>query len=243
MKRFYTLLHCGLLLMFCGSVFANSEQLSERSWKFVVYLDGTPIGYHRVQLNKQANETTVHTTASFDVRFLFIPVYSYEHETRETWENGCLSRISSNTDDNGDEYYIKGTVQDANNEFALETRDGKSSINGCIRSFAYWDVGLMHESRLLNTQTGEYQSTTLTDMGIGRLSMADELADGAQLDDSLVEARHFRLICEEMTIDLWYTRDMQWLALESRTSSGQLLRYLPETLPHMESSIRVGKEI
>ena len=50
-------------------------------------------------------------------------------------------------------------------------------------------------------------------------------------EEQEIEARHFRLVCENMTIDLWYTQEMHWLALESVTESGAVLRYLPETLP------------
>ena len=76
----------------------------------------------------------------------------------------------------------------------------------------------MKSERLLNTQTGEYESVTVTDMGTGLLTV----------DEEQIEARHFRLVCEDMTIDLWYTSEMRWLALESVTESGAVLRYLPE---------------
>jgi hypothetical protein len=53
------------------------------------------------------------------------------------------------------------------------------------------------------------------------------------IDDEQITARHFRLVAEELTIDLWYTKDMHWLALESVTESGAVLRYLPEKLAEL----------
>ena len=44
-----------------------------------------------------------------------------------------------------------------------------------------------------------------------------------------VEARRFKLVCEDMNIDLWYTNGMHWLALESTTASGAVLRYVPQS--------------
>ena len=193
-----------------------SHEAGHQSWKFRVLLDDTPIGYHQVRINRENNRKTVHTQASFDVRLLFIPVYSYSHETRESWEDGCLVNISSTTDDNGDNYFISST--DSNNELEIETRDGKRSIDGCVRTFAYWDLDLLKSGRLLNTQTGEYQAVSVKDLGTDKLN----------LDDRELQARHFRLAVEEMTIDLWYTMDMRWLALESITESGAVLRYLPD---------------
>jgi hypothetical protein len=189
------------------------------SWKFRVMLDDRPIGYHRVKINREQNRKSVHTQANFDVRILFIPVYSYEHETRERWVDNCLVDVSSTTDDNGEDYFINSMQQ--KQQLVVETRDGTTSLEGCVRTFAYWDVDLLKSDRLLNTQTGEYEDVDITDMGTGVLSFAEKE----------IEARHFRLVCENMTIDLWYTQDMHWLALESVTDSGAVLRYLPETLP------------
>lgn len=191
------------------------------SWKFKVMLDDTPIGYHTVRVSREANRKSVHTQASFDVRFLFIPVYSYEHETRELWKDGCLVDVNSRTDDNGDGYFIN-TLQ-APGQLELQTQDGTTALDGCVRTFAYWDVELLKSERLLNTQTGKYESVTVTDMGQSTL----------EIDDKQIDARLFRLVCEDMTIDLWYTEDMHWLALESVTESGAVLRYLPDDLPDL----------
>ncbi len=199
---------------------------TEGSWKFRVWLDDTPIGYHQVSINNEENRKTVHTQAKFDVRILFIPVYSYSHETRELWEDGCLVDINSSTDDNGDDYYISSKQQ--SKELALETQNGSTSLDGCVRTFAYWDIELMQVERLLNTQTGEYQSVSVTDMGINMLTV----------DERQIEARQFRLVSEEMIIDLWYTKDMHWLALESVTESGAVLRYLPDSLADLQLGSR-----
>jgi hypothetical protein len=220
-------------------VFAAAMALSEGSiantisggdvsqfWKFRVMLDDTQIGYHKVNINRVDNRKRVHTQANFDVRILFIPVYSYEHETRELWEDNCLVDIDSKTDDNGDRYYISSVQSEA--QLALETQDGNASLGGCVRTFAYWDVDLLKSERLLNTQTGVYEAVSLTDLGMGMLS----------IDDEQIEARQFRLVSGDMTIDLWYTRGMHWLALESVTESGAVLRYLPEKL----SELALGTE-
>ena len=195
---------------------AHSDDV-QQSWNFKVLLDDKPIGYHQVRIDRDANRKAVHTKAEFDVRFMFIPVYSYVHDTRETWENGCLVNITSTTDDNGDDFFINS--KPLNQRLALETQDGISTFDGCVRTFAYWDIEMLQSTHLLNTQTGEYQAVTITDMG----------SDTVNLEGDEIEARRFKLICEDMNIDLWYTNDMHWLALESTTASGAVLRYVPQS--------------
>ena len=210
-------------LVFSEASIANtgSGKDTSDSWNFRVMLDDTPIGYHRVNIDRIDNTKTVHTRASFDVRILFIPVYSYEHETRERWEDNCLVDINSTTDDNGEDYFISSLKKE--DRLAVETRNGTVSLGGCVRTFAYWDVDLLNSQRLLNTQTGEYEPVSVSDKGTGLL----------KIDDEQIEARHFRLVAADLTIDLWYTKDMHWLALESVTESGAVLRYLPEKLPEL----------
>ena len=210
-------------LVFSEASIANtgSGKDTSDSWNFRVMLDDTPIGYHRVNIDRVDNTKTVHTRASFDVRILFIPVYSYEHETRERWEDNCLVDINSTTDDNGEDYFISSLKKE--DRLAVETRNGTVSLGGCVRTFAYWDVDLLNSQRLLNTQTGEYEPVSVSDKGTGLL----------KIDDEQIEARHFRLVAADLTIDLWYTKDMHWLALESVTESGAVLRYLPEKLPEL----------
>ena len=186
-------------------------------------LDDTPIGYHQVNVNREQNRKNVYTQANFDVKILFIPVYSYDHETQERWVDNCLVDINSTTDDNGEDYFINSKQSEQN--LTLETQDGMTSLEGCVRTFAYWDVDLLKSDRLLNTQTGEYEDVEITDMGTGVLTF----------DGNEVEARQFRLVAKDMAIDLWYTKDMHWLALESVTDSGAVLRYLPEKVPALAS--------
>ena len=188
----------------------------QQTWNFRVMLDDQPIGSHKVRVDSSEGNIAVHTIANFDVRILFIPVYSYEHEAKENWNDGCVVNISSITDDNGKQFFINSTGGAQN--LSLSTHDGAADINGCVRTFAYWDVNLLKSDRLLNTQTGEYLPVSITDMGMGFLD----------IDGKEVQARSFRLVAEEMTIDLWYTKDMRWLALESITEGGSVLRYLPE---------------
>jgi hypothetical protein len=208
---------CSMFLAFSFSASWASGK-SEEKLDFNVYLDDKFIGHHRVQISRDEDKKSVLTTADFDVRFMFIPVYSYNHESRENWRNGCLRTIQTATDDNGDEYYVK--TSRANQGLAIETREGSRTIDGCVRTFAYWDPQLLKSERLLNTQTGKYEKVVVVDRGTGTLNV----------NDFTYQARQFSLDVEGTTIDLWYTEDMRWLALETETSNGARLRYLPEKL-------------
>jgi Family of unknown function (DUF6134) len=172
-----------------------------RSWHFSVLLDGKPIGEHDFAVVPQGDEVIVDTRAHFQVKAAFIPLYHYDHQDHEVWRNGCLLAINARTDDNGRILTVQGALQGA--VFRLQGSHGALSLPACIKTFAYWDQSLLNEPRLLNSQTGEFQSVML-------------IHDGAQ---------HCSLRAPKLDIQLWYSDAGEWLALESRLESGKRLRY------------------
>ncbi len=187
----------------------------EKRWEFRVLLDDKEIGYHQVRLVPEADRKRVSVETRFDVKFLFLTAYHYEHQTEELWQGSCLADIRSHTNDNGKELFLR--AESASNGVRLITHNGPKELQGCVRSFAYWDPELLGASRLLNTQTGEYQDVQLIDLGKRPI----------EIDGRLHDARQYRLLVEDHSIDLWYTPDMDWLALQTTIKSGRRLSYFP----------------
>lgn len=184
-----------------------------RNWHFAVLLDGKRIGEHDFSVVRHSGEVDVTIEAHFKVKALFIPLYHYDHEDREVWRGGCLARIDSRTDDNGKKSAVHGALLDNVFEVASQTRD--TALPACVKTFAYWDQSFLTESRLLNSQTGEYQSVHLTRHGLENIRVAGHA----------IEAQHYSLIAEHLGIDLWYSSAGDWVALESKLENGRTLRY------------------
>lgn len=194
-----------------ASVYASTD----KSWNFRVFLDEKEIGYHNVNLSTQKNIRTVSVEANFAVKFLFINAYEYEHQTQESWNGNCLTELSSDTNDNGEFLFLR--AKSSGNSVELITHDGETELEGCIRSFAYWNPDLLKSSKLLNTQTGEYQPVEFVEKGLNTLDI-----EGEQ-----IEALLYQLTVDDETIDLWYTTDKNWLALQTKVRGGRLLSYFP----------------
>ena len=65
-------------------------------------LDGREIGRHRYELQPRSDGVELRSEARFDVRFLFVSAYRYEHEAVERWQGGCLRELQSRTVTNGE---------------------------------------------------------------------------------------------------------------------------------------------
>jgi hypothetical protein len=192
-----------------------NEDSSEdkRSWKFDVFLDDSKIGYHHFSREHIDGFEYITSEAEFEVRFMFFTVYHYRHNNTEQWRNDCLVNLESSTDDNGDEQFV--TLNRNNQKNQIITSKTKVTTNDCIRSFAYWNLSQLDASPLLNSQTGELMDVSLHKLGKETL----------QTQQPPIKTTRYQLVGDDIKIDLWYTQDNQWLALQSTTENGSLIRY------------------
>jgi hypothetical protein len=199
------------LTLFVRPAWANTEQ----QWNFKVFLDDQSIGYHSFRLIPQGdNALELQSRAHFDVKFLFFTAYRYRHNDTEFWQGNCLQRIEAKTNDNGKQYFVRGTRN--GKEFEIRSEDAEITTDGCVKTFAYWDPSILEAGRLLNAQTGELVNVRVEALGEETIP-----ANGQS-----VRANHYRLHSELGEIDLWYAVDGQrWLALQSKTDSGRKLSY------------------
>ncbi len=223
------ILMCLALFMQVSLAYPENGQTTRKELAFTVYLDDKTIGTHHVTISNSRGESKVITEANFKYSILLVPLYSYHLMTTEMWRDGCLTRMISRTDDNGDDYFVDARRSEDDARFFLETQDGNAEISGCVNSFAYWDVELLKANRLLNGQTGQYETTSLTPLGeqpftFGAISTL---------------ANKFILKTERFEIELWYSSEGEWLGLQSITESGGILRYVSTNLV---DSIRTGEK-
>ncbi len=207
--RMATLLGCLFLLSLSDLGWSAMSQ----SFDFKVYLGEDEIGHQRFDVSTEGDRTSIRIEAQFTVKFLYIPLYRYRHTNVETWEGACLQEIHAKTNDNGDSFFVNGVSQ--NGRMVVETHDGNWSGEGCFRTFAYWNLDWIMEGALLNSQTGEVQEATVRTVGQETISV-----QGAP-----THTTHRRIITDKFTVDLWHTVNGRWVALQSTTAKGDVLRY------------------
>lgn len=204
MKRFFALWLC------CLPVLTHA---ADREWRFRVWLDDREIGRHRFSLSEEDGLQRVLSEADFEYRLLFVKLYEYRHRDEEIWRESCLASIESSTDANGKDYRVEGALQPGG--FVVSGSGGETRLPECVMSFAYWNPEFLQQERLLNSQNGKWLDVTVSD------PVPDEL----EVRGALREASRYRLEAGELCIDLWYSPQGDWLALETRTDGGRVLRY------------------
>ena len=197
---------------------STNTTVTRQNWNFTAYLDEKKIGYHNFEVINNDGEIIVNTQAKFDVSFMFIPIYSYEHVNKEIWRKNCLISLESRTSDDGEELFVR--LSNENGNTIIDTHEKNGSKADCVRSFAYWDYDLIKSKTLLNSQTGELINVSYNFVG-------SEIID---VNNESMNAMHYQLKGKDnagksIDISLWYNSNKQWLALQSRLDNGYSLRY------------------
>ena len=187
-----------LLLIVAMSLAASTANAHTRAWNFRVLLDDSEIGRHRFTLRDDSAGRELRSEARFDVRFLAIPVYHYEHEATEHWRDGCLRALDSRTDDDGERKSVSW----------------RETGSACRMSFAYWNPNILQQRRLLNAQTGEFVPVEVAALGEESITVRGRP----------VRAQRYRLSAPQLDIDIWLDEG-EWVALESTARGGRKLRY------------------
>jgi Family of unknown function (DUF6134) len=185
-----------------------------RSWNFRVFLDKDPIGFHNFTVTAQGEARELQSDAHFAVKILFINAYHYDHRATEHWRGDCLTQLDSNSDDDGKILAVHA-LSDAQ-QLNVEAPKGHYSVSGCAMTFAYWNPVMLQQTHLINPETGEDLPVTITQRG----------EEDIPVRNATVHARHYHLQGPKMEIDLWYSAQGDWLALESLAEKGRRIRYV-----------------
>lgn len=202
------------VLAFVSAGAAMAQEQADKAWQFRVFVDDKEVGTHVYRLEERGGRRELVTEADFEYKALFLTLYDYEHRNEETWEGDCLAEIRSRTDDNGELYRIEGERREGS--FVVDDNEGTDELPACVMSFAYWNPAFLQEQRLLNSQNGDYLD----------VEVSEPTPDTRMVRGESVPAMKYRLRAGELDLRLWYTAgEGEWLALESITESGRVLRY------------------
>ena len=202
-----------MALMIASMTLSASVMAADQEWRFQVYLDDKKIGTHDFVLQELDNQRKLLSEASFEYRLLFVKLYGYEHENIETWAGDCLTGIESKTDANGKPFQVSGSLQ--GDRFVLNGTAGEAELPSCSMSFAYWNPVFLQQDRLINVQNGEFLDIEVSEPELVQIEVRGVMQP----------AYRYMLGAGELKIELWYSENNEWLALETEARGGRRLRY------------------
>jgi hypothetical protein len=186
--------------------------------RFDAFIGDRPLGTHRYDFFQDGDALALRSEAQFEFKLGFITLFSYDHVAEERWENGCLQRFESETEQNDDRFSVQGAWADG--ILALTTQDGADTVEEpCAWTFPYWDRTITTRSELINIQDGKRAEVRFSAPEPAEIEIG-----GAR---RTVEALTLKGGEEgKIDITLYYDGPL-WLGLDSRLENGRTLRYRP----------------
>ncbi|MDC3187071.1 DUF6134 family protein [Pelagibacteraceae bacterium] len=142
------------LSLFSFSVFGLPFPVpDDKEVSFDVIRKKKNIGSLISKFEENEDSVVIHSVLKINVKVLFFPAYNFFQETKETWVNGEFVSIDGFTDFEDDrEYKIIGSDKD--NFFITSGMDGKLNLNKNIVPLNYWNLEMLKEKEVFDTQKG-----------------------------------------------------------------------------------------
>ncbi len=162
--------------------------------KFLIKREGKVIGYHHVDVHETAFGTVVYTEIEMRVKLGPVPLFKYDHDSREVWRDGDLITINSDTNYNGEKTYLRAQREEG--VLQIDGSDYQGPAPAAAVPSSYWDKSMITANTIISTLTGEIIDVTVEQMG-------------ETMAPHMVKAEHFR-VTGTVTVDIWYD-DQQWV--------------------------------
>ena len=190
---------------------------------FNVYRNGSNIGYHKLDFERNKSITKVNIEINFKVKFLGLTVYNYFHQNTEKWFGNKLIGLDSSTSKNRDILNCNVHKNTQNNLNIEGSSLNKKKEYVEILPSSYWNMALVEgksQKKILNTQ-----DCSIIDLKIRKI--------GLEKIYNQINSYHFKLTGfessgEELDIDIWYDLTGNWIKMTFIKDESKIEYYLDE---------------
>jgi hypothetical protein len=208
----------GVLLALAAGL-ARADQTG--AYTFTVLKDGKPVGRHEFVFDRNGSRIEIREATEIHVKFAMIPIYTFEHQAKELWQDGRAVRIDATTNDNGEKLDIRvrpdgqGYVRTVNGR--VDRFDASKSI------LAVWNPETLKHHDFFSVVEDQTLKVSFSLIGPEKLSLQGQALD----------VDHYRMVGDEER-DLWFDKDGQIVKVEFRRH-GSDIAYVRDQLAPLEA--------
>ncbi|MEM7023192.1 MAG: DUF6134 family protein [Pseudomonadota bacterium] len=167
---------------------------SASEYTFTVMRDGDPVGRHRFVFERYGDSIEIQEATEITVSFASIPLYTFEYEGRQLWQDGRAVRIDAITDDNGEKYDI--SVRDTDQGYVRTVNGRVDSFDESTAVLAFWNTDTLEHDSFFSAVEDKVLDAKFEFLG------TEEIKVGGQK----VETQHYRMVGDEER-ELWFDPD------------------------------------
>ena len=180
--------------------------------RFSVLYKGDRIGAHTVSYSVATGQTRITTEIDLLVKALFFTVFAFSHRSEETWRDGRLTSLKSETIEHGETLQVTGAATAQG--FRVVNKAGPFiAAPGVLTSNDLWTPMVLQQTTVVDAQHGGV-------IGVSMRRLADEqiAVAGRQL-----RATRYRFITPYLAGSIWYDAGGQWVHGEFERDAAQIV--------------------
>jgi len=183
--------------------------------RFSVIYKGDRIGSHTVEYASASGETQVNTEIELLVKVASFTMFEFKHRSEETWRDGRLMALKSNTVEDGDTLRVEGAVTP--DGFRVESGGGPFIAPAAtLTSNSLWTPAVLEQATIVDAQHGGV-------IGVSARRQPDEVIEVA---GRRIHASRYSFITPYLAGGIWYDLDGVWVRGEFERDGSKILYQL-----------------
>ncbi len=187
--------------MFLALPAASARADETGGYTFTVLKDGDPVGHHRFVFDRDGGRIEIREATEIEVKLAMIPIYTFEHQARELWQDGKVVRVDATTNDNGEKLDI--TVRPDGQGYVRTVNGRVDRFDDSKRILAVWNKDTLKHHDFFSVV--EDQTLKVSFQLIGREQLG--------LHGQMLDVDHYRMSGDEER-DLWFDSAGQIVKVE-----------------------------
>jgi len=190
------------------------------AYTFTVLKDGQPVGRHRFVFDRSGDRIEIREATEIEVKLAMIPIYTFEHQASELWQDGRALRIDATTNDNGEKLDI--SVRPDGQGYVRTVNGRVDRFDASKRILAVWNKDILNHHDFFSVVEDQTLKVSFQLIGPEKLALHGRLLD----------VDHYRMVGDEER-DLWFDSAGQVVKVEFQRH-GADITYLRDQLTPLE---------
>ena len=121
--------------------------------EFDIYRNGKKIGFHRLHFKKINEKIIVNTRIEMVVKFTFVPIFKYLHNSEEIWDQNKFLQVTTSTQKNNRQFTFSAKRQGS--KLQIKSRGKVFFISSDNLITSYWHQNWLNKKELIDSQHGK----------------------------------------------------------------------------------------
>jgi len=168
--------------------------------RFSVLYEGDKIGAHTILYSSATGVTRVNTEINLLVKLAFFTLFEFSHRSEETWRDGRLMSLKSDTVEHGENLHVEGAATPVG--FRVVSKGGPFIASAAtLTSNSLWTPAVLEQATVVDAQHGGI-------IGVSARKLADEQIT---VVGRPVHAARYTFITPYLAGSIWYDENSLWV--------------------------------